>query len=471
MAEQGVDISPKQDGGVLKQILRAGEGEAVPVKGNEVTVHYVGTLEDGTEFDSSRSRQETFKFTLGKGSVIKAWDIGVATMKKGELARLTCKPEYAYGEAGSPPKIPPNATLIFEVELLDWKGEDLSKDGGVIKHLIKEGEKWVTPNDGATVNIRYKAFYNGAEFESREVSFIQGDGDEVGIVKGVEIATKKMKKNEICRLDVAAKYAYGTAGCPEKNIPPNANLVYEVEMISFEKAKEKWELDSKQKLEQSKIFKEKGTGYFKNGNYSKAVRYYKQVISYLEYETSLTGEEKEERDALILSSHLNLAMCHLKLKEYSEAEEACKKALEMDSKNVKALFRRGQARLERNEYELALEDFEKVVELEPDNKAAKNQILLCKQRKKQFLEREKKLYSNMFQKLLSSKSNKDSANQVTEVGEWNNDMAKGMMPLQEEKAAFEEGLLKEIGDSMEIGHGDKNGGDNNPEVVQQMECN
>lgn len=62
-----------------------------------------------------------------------------------------------------------------------------------------------------------------------------------------------------------------------------------------------------------------------------------------------------------------------------------------------------KARLERNEYDLALEDFEKVVELEPDNKAAKNQILLCKQRKKQFLEREKKLYANMFQKLLSSK--------------------------------------------------------------------
>lgn len=89
------------------------------------------------------------------------------------------------------------------------------------------------------VPVRYKAFYNGAEFESREVSFIQGDGDEVGIVKGVEIATKKMKKNETCRLDVAAKYAYGTAGCPEKNIPPNANLVYEVEMISFEKVRTK----------------------------------------------------------------------------------------------------------------------------------------------------------------------------------------------------------------------------------------
>lgn len=56
------------------------------------------------------------------GSVIKAWDLGIATMKKGELAKFTCKPKYAYGEAGSLPKIPPNATLIFEVELVSWKG-------------------------------------------------------------------------------------------------------------------------------------------------------------------------------------------------------------------------------------------------------------------------------------------------------------------------------------------------------------
>lgn len=63
-----------------------------------------------------------FNFFVFLGSVIKAWDLGIATMKKGELAKFTCKPKYAYGEAGSLPKIPPNATLIFEVELVSWKG-------------------------------------------------------------------------------------------------------------------------------------------------------------------------------------------------------------------------------------------------------------------------------------------------------------------------------------------------------------
>ena len=67
-------------------------------------------------------RTENLDFYISTGKVIKAWDLGVATMRRGELSVLTCKPEYAYGDTGAGDKIPPNATLIFEVELLDWKG-------------------------------------------------------------------------------------------------------------------------------------------------------------------------------------------------------------------------------------------------------------------------------------------------------------------------------------------------------------
>jgi FK506-binding protein 4/5 len=117
-----VDVSPAKDGGVMKKILVAGSGWEKPRKGSDVNVHYVGTLLDGTVFDSSRERGTPFTFKLGEGQVIKGWDAGVATMKKGEKAVLTCKPEYAYGsrEQG---KIPPNSTLIFEVELLSWVDE------------------------------------------------------------------------------------------------------------------------------------------------------------------------------------------------------------------------------------------------------------------------------------------------------------------------------------------------------------
>lgn len=110
-----VDISPDKDGGVLKEILKEGTGDETPSASNTVIVHYTGTLTDGTKFDSSKDRNQPFEFELGMGKVIKAWDIGIATMKRGEVAVLTCAPEYAYGKQGSPPKIPENSTLKFEV--------------------------------------------------------------------------------------------------------------------------------------------------------------------------------------------------------------------------------------------------------------------------------------------------------------------------------------------------------------------
>jgi FKBP-type peptidyl-prolyl cis-trans isomerase len=91
---------------------------ASPKAGDTVVVHYTGWLTDGAKFDSSVDRDDPFAFVLGAGQVIQGWDEGVATLKVGEKARLTIPPEKAYGPDGYPGAIPPNATLIFEVELL-----------------------------------------------------------------------------------------------------------------------------------------------------------------------------------------------------------------------------------------------------------------------------------------------------------------------------------------------------------------
>lgn len=92
---------------------------AGPETGQTVSVHYTGWLTDGTKFDSSVDRGQPFQFGLGLGQVIKGWDEGVAQMKVGEKAKLTIQPEKAYGEQGFPGAIPPNSTLVFEVELLE----------------------------------------------------------------------------------------------------------------------------------------------------------------------------------------------------------------------------------------------------------------------------------------------------------------------------------------------------------------
>lgn len=104
--------------GVELQELQPGDGRSTPQRGQKVTVHYDGFLVNGQKFDSSRDRGRPFEFQLGVGQVIRGWDEGVARMTLGQKVRMTITPDYGYGARGAGNVIPPNATLIFEVELL-----------------------------------------------------------------------------------------------------------------------------------------------------------------------------------------------------------------------------------------------------------------------------------------------------------------------------------------------------------------
>ncbi len=103
--------------GLKYEVIKEGTGET-PKAGQTVTVHYTGTLEDGTKFDSSRDRGQPFQFTIGQGQVIKGWDEGLGIMKVGGRRKLIIPPDLGYGSRGAGGVIPPNATLIFDVELL-----------------------------------------------------------------------------------------------------------------------------------------------------------------------------------------------------------------------------------------------------------------------------------------------------------------------------------------------------------------
>lgn len=413
---EGEDVTPKTDGGVLKLVKREGTGTELPMTGDKVFVHYVGTLLDGTHFDSSRDRGEKFSFELGKGQVIKAWDIGVATMKVGELSQFICKPEYAYGSAGSPPKIPPNATLVFEVELFDFRGEDITEDEdeGIIRRIIIKGLGYSKPNEGAVVEVTLEGSCEGRVFDERELKFEIGDGESLGLPAGVEKAITAMEEGEEALFNIKPKYGFGTAGNANYNIPGGATLQYKIKLTAFEKAKESWEMTTSEKLEQSSIVKEKGTQYFKEGKYKQASVQYKRIVSWLERESGLSEEDEKKAKALRLAAHLNLAMCFLKLHEPNQALENCEKALELDAANEKALFRRGEALFGMKEFDRAKDDFQQVIQLYPANKAAKSQVVLCQKRIKEQHEKDKRIYANMFQKFADRDSKKEAEKMKTE---------------------------------------------------------
>ena len=105
------------DSGLKYEDITAGDGDTAGA-GHTVTVHYTGWLTDGTKFDSSKDRNDPFRFSLGAGQVIRGWDEGVAGMNVGGVRKLTIPSQLGYGAQGAGGVIPPNATLVFEVELL-----------------------------------------------------------------------------------------------------------------------------------------------------------------------------------------------------------------------------------------------------------------------------------------------------------------------------------------------------------------
>jgi FKBP-type peptidyl-prolyl cis-trans isomerase len=119
-AALGVDTAAmkKTPSGLRYQDVTEGQGKEATA-GKPVSVHYTGWLPNGEKFDSSRDRGQPFGFTLGAGQVIAGWDEGVAGMKVGGRRKLVIPPDLGYGTAGAPPDIPPGATLVFDVELLD----------------------------------------------------------------------------------------------------------------------------------------------------------------------------------------------------------------------------------------------------------------------------------------------------------------------------------------------------------------
>lgn len=388
------DISPDKDKKILKTIVQQGEGEEHPFSGCKVFVHYTGRLEDGEKFDSSHDRGDVFSFSVGTNSVIKGWDIGILTMKRNEVAEFKIHPDYAYGPQGFPPKIPGNATLIFEVELLSWDDEDVTEDKGVRKQVIKEGDGMSKPKLDSKVKIHLRGTYKGVLFDERDAEFVIGEGYEIDIIDGVEKALCKMKRHERARIFVKAEYAYKDIGYEKYDIPPNADeLEFDIVLHSFERPKEIYEMEYQEKVDRADLLKKKALKCINAKEYKKAIQFYDRILTFVKI-------NKNDSDYQVglpykIAANANAALCFLKLTDYQNAKLRCEKVIKLDQNHVKGHFRLGEACLGLNDFGTAVTAYENVIALDPDNKVAKKQVQVARIKRKQQTDKEKKLYGAM----------------------------------------------------------------------------
>jgi len=221
-----------------------GEG-ASPKTGEIVLVHYRGMLDDGTEFDSSYTRGEPISFPLGTGRVIPGWDEGIALMSVGGKGQLIIPPELGYGEQGAGGVIPPNATLVFDVELVgiragspaaptQVKEEDLITTASGLKYYDLEEGDGAVAQSGQNVTVDYTGWLtDGVKFDSsidrgEPFSFLLGSG---GVIKGWDEGVAGMKVGGKRQLVIPPDLGYGASGAGGV-IPPNATLIFEVWLIS-----------------------------------------------------------------------------------------------------------------------------------------------------------------------------------------------------------------------------------------------
>lgn len=391
------EINLTADGGVTKKITKLGEGDERPPKGSEVSVHYVGTLTTGEKFDSSRDRNVPFTFNLGKGNVIRGWDIGVATMKKGEVAVLTCKPEYAYGERAQG-SIPANSTLIFEVELLSWEDKkDVSskKDKSVMKKEVLAGEGWETPSDETKVTVSYDIFADSS-FEKKldtKENFVFVVGDEEIDSEAFEDAVKSLKLHEKARF-----YISNPGKTFDSNKSSNGMLYIDISLTEMNKPKATYLLEADELIKMAEEKRVEGNEYYKSKRMSMATKRYKKALECLGSDYKFSDEQKSQAKKMKVLCHNNIAAVALFTKDYPAVMEACNKALEIEPNNDKALVRKAKALDAKEEWEEAISILNKVIEVVPENVEAKKQLAVSKKKLAAFNKKQSKAFAGFFEK-------------------------------------------------------------------------
>lgn len=319
-------------------------------------------------------------------------------MKKGEIATFFLRPEYGYGPLGSPPTIPGDALLEFEIELISFKNfRDVTSDGGVLKKLLEEAPEKYGPSpsfeSGVTVEIVGRVAAKASPFMQETRSLVIGE-EELPV--GVERAIETLKAGEKAQFVILPSYGYGASGNRQYDIPAGATLWYEIKLLQMTKDKDYWQYDNfDEQFQQGQERKTQGNELFANGKFTRAISKYKRAIDFVDYLNKATESEKTRIDALRLACFLNLSQCFIKVEDWKNVVEYANKALALQ-RSPKALFRRAQGYSGLDIWDLAQADFEDTLLDTPDDPVVIQEYNRLKAKMRAQDAHDKRLFSNLF---------------------------------------------------------------------------
>ncbi|KAL9424444.1 hypothetical protein AB3S75_036340 [Citrus x aurantiifolia] len=316
----------------------------------------------------------------------------------GEVGESEIVTEDAAFVRGEPPQDgdgPPK--VDSEVEVLHDK---------VTKQIIKEGHGQ-KPSKYSTCFLHYRAWAESTRHKFDDTLLEQQPlemvlGKEKKEMTGLAIGVSSMKAGEHALLHVGWELGYGKEGSFSfPNVPPMADLVYEVVLIGFDETKEgkaRSDMTVEERIGAADRRKMDGNALFKEEKLEEAMQQYEMAIAYMgdDFMFQLFGKYRDMALAVKNPCHLNMAACLLKLKRYEEAIGQCSLVLGEDENNVKALFRRGKARAELGQTDAAREDFLKAGKFAPEDKSIARELRLLAEHEKAVYKKQKEIYKGIF---------------------------------------------------------------------------
>lgn len=401
------------------------EEEQKPRLGDRVKVKLTGQT-DGQVF----LPENVLEFNLFTGENLRALDIVITSMLKNEICEASISPHYVTDDLFNEhrDRIPRDRQLLYTVELIDWDNEFLSRrnDGGVMRRVLAKGAGYETPAVNSMVTVNLTGHFQTRDpatgdlcltkFDQRNgVCFRLSEGTETAVVRGLEFAIYKMKPNELNRVYVQRRYAlHLDFGLEQLNgqlravgalaqVPEQfERLIYEVQLISFQLRKQIWQMEMDERFQLCDQERARGAEFFRQGKLSLSLKCYSEILQAIgppDGNLQVPEHRQPARKELLITAYNNMALCYLKLRMPKEALKYVDWTLAIDADNLKAIYRKGLANYDRNDFQQAIEHFNRCLELDPNNRAARNQIALAQQQIERYQNKEKQIFSRLFDAL------------------------------------------------------------------------